>query len=136
MTRKPKQPKSICMDAFPEQFKSLRPEKSASGGIRRRGDSEAVRMAVYVAINALFAAVNPWCQVCAYIPNGDKQRHSRDDTHHTKGKLGLLLFDVRWFLSSCRWAHVWIGDHPDEARKLGLLCEKGEWNNPPDEKGQ
>jgi hypothetical protein len=72
--------------------------------------------------------LNPECCACQHIPGGNKQAHARDDTHHVRGKDGMLLFDVRWFMSVCRWAHTWIDAHRDEARKLGLLANRGEWN--------
>ena len=116
--------------AFPKQAKSLRPENSKAGGLKWRSQPKAVADAVYSGINALFAIVHPNCECCAVIwPDdpGAHRTHPRDDTHHVKGKLGLLYFDVRWFKSSCRKAHIWIGSHIAEARKLKLIADEGDW---------
>jgi len=129
---KPKQPKSLSYRTFPEQFEKLHPERSKTGGIKSRSQPKEIRDAVYKAINELYATAHPYCECCHLIfpedPVAQGELHFRDDTHHTKGKDGLLYFDVRWFKSACRKAHVWIDSHRDEARKLGLLCEAGEWN--------
>jgi len=130
-TKREKQPKSISFQTFPEQFEKLHPERSKAGGVKARSQPKEVRDAVYSAINELFATAHPYCECCHLIWPEDTialRLHFRDDTHHLKGKDGLLYFDVRWFKSTCRKAHQWIGDHPEEARKLGLLCDGGEWN--------
>lgn len=120
MIKKPKQRKNIAMEAFPEQFKSLRPEASGQG-VKSRSQSEAIRMAVYKEINKLFSECHPYCECCDSIWPGLHGLHFREDTHHCKGRDGLLLFDVRWFKSTCRKAHVWIGNHPKKAYELGFL---------------
>lgn len=56
--------------------------------------------------------------------------HQCTDVHHQRGKLGPLLMDKRFWIPVCRGLHNWIGAHPAEARKLGLLCHPGEWNKP------
>jgi hypothetical protein len=129
--KKLKRPLSICVAAFPSQFAQLRPENGKAGGVKSRSQPQAVREAVYAGINELYAAAHPYCNACHKIWPQDPialKLHFRDDTHQTRGKDGLLYFDVRWFLSACRRAHQWIGEHPKEARELGLLCDEGQWN--------
>lgn len=53
------------------------------------------------------------------------------DVHHSRGRAGTLLIDVRFWKAVSRRGHYWIDDHPKEARAMGLLCEPGEWNRPP-----
>ena len=50
------------------------------------------------------------------------------DCHHSRGKLGPLLLDERYWIPLCRPHHDWVRDNPDAARDMGLLCEKGLWN--------
>lgn len=56
--------------------------------------------------------------------------HPCEDNHHKRGRLGPLLMDERYWIPVCRNLHDWIGNHPEEARKVGLLCQPGEWNRP------
>lgn len=131
MTYKKKTKPAAWVSAFPKQAKALHPENSSAGGVKARSHSQAVRMAIYNAINELYICSHPYCEACHLIwPNERRAllRHWRDDTHHLLGKDGLLLFDVRHFKSVCRRAHQWIDANPDAARKLGLLADKGDWN--------
>ncbi len=128
MTNKTKRRRALWTKAFPQQAAALSPEKALSGGVKARSGSFTVRMDVYNAINELFACANPYCGVCHKIPGFNHRLHFRDDTHHIRGKDGLLLFDVRWFISVCRKGHSWIDANRDEARKLGLLAKDGEFN--------
>lgn len=123
MTRT-KKPKSICMEAFPEQFKKLRPENSRAGGVKARSQSEAVRMAVYVPIAQLFKAAFPECQCCPLVRPKLGFVYATDDIHHTRGREGYLLLDTRYWRTACRGCHNWINDHPFQAEKLGLIIKR------------
>lgn len=79
--------------------------------------------------NRLYRArVKEWSigKRCAFPGCG--KRHI--DCHHTRGRAGSLLMDERFWLPICRRHHLWIDLNPTEARELGLLCAKGNWNNP------
>lgn len=47
--------------------------------------------------------------------------------HHTRGRVGTLLCDERFWLALCDHCHRWVHDNPEEARSVGLLCQPGEW---------
>src|ERR1700690_328715 len=117
--RKPKQPRNIAMECFPDQFKRLRPENGVAGGIKARSASEEVRMGIYNAIAKLFKEATPYCQACDLI--FARPAEPTRDVHHKQGRDGLLLLDARKFVACCRECHDWIQSHPDEARKLKLL---------------
>lgn len=126
----PKRPKAIWTQAFPKQAIALRPENGKAGGVKSRSQPEAVRMAVYNAINLLYALQFPLCEACELIGrylDTDWHVHCREQTHHVRGRYGLLLFDVRYFRSVCSECHSWIDANRDAARKLGLLADEGDW---------
>ncbi len=52
------------------------------------------------------------------------------DIHHTRGRVGTLLMDTRFWVAVCRSCHDWIAANPEQARSEGLLCAKGSWNVP------
>lgn len=63
------------------------------------------------------------CEKCkAWFP-----KH-RSTIHHKRGRIGALLNDTRHWALLCIGCHIWVTNNPDEARELGLLCEKGLWN--------
>lgn len=51
--------------------------------------------------------------------------------HHSHGRVGRLLLYEPWWVAVSDWGHQWIQDHPEQARKLKLLCPLGQWNSPP-----
>jgi len=58
------------------------------------------------------------------------------EIHHLQGKLGKLLMYEPYWVPVSRLAHVWIHDHPEEARQKmwgghAILCAKGDWNRQP-----
>jgi len=109
---KTKRSKSIWTQAFPEQVRAINPERSIAGGIKARSGSMEQRAGVYVAIADLWKRQNPQCVRC---------HKSADDVHHKRGRDGLLLFDVRNFVSVCRGCHEWIGANPEAAARSGWL---------------
>ena len=74
---KKKQPKNIAMQCFPEQFKRLHPERSASGGVKARSASCEVRMAVYRPIAEMFKRLHPQCECCRIPLDGKIMKHDR-----------------------------------------------------------
>jgi len=66
------------------------------------------------------------CLVCVKL-NARPVRRT-EDVHHSAGKLGdRLLDDTKW-IPVCREHHEWIHSHIEEARRLGLIAGRGDWN--------
>lgn len=131
--RKPKRAKApwttIKSPGFAAQSAQLNPEHAAHGGVRAMISAhKAIRDAVYHEIAVLFKAAHPWCQTCVSI-DGVRPAFARptDDVHHSRGKTGLLYFDVRRFVAVCRPCHDWIHANPAKAVELGI-SEKGAWD--------
>ena len=58
------------------------------------------------------------------------------EVHHTRGKLGPLLMDERFWIPVSRLGHCWIDSNRDRARSnewngVPWLCAKGDWNRQP-----
>lgn len=108
---------AIWSTVFPEQAAKLRPESaSKAGGVKARSGSEALRMSVYYGVAECYRETHPHC--ACRLPCCEE---ATSDVHHTDGRAGLLLFDVRHFLSVCRPCHDWIHAHPAEAAQRGWL---------------
>ena len=52
------------------------------------------------------------------------------EVHHARGRVASLLMDERYWLFVCNPCHSAIHQNPEQARKDGLLCAKGDWNRP------
>lgn len=53
------------------------------------------------------------------------------DCHHKYGKKGDLLCMQKYWIPLCRKCHNWVHANPESARRVDLLCPKGQWNTIP-----
>jgi hypothetical protein len=51
--------------------------------------------------------------------------------HHSRGRRGTLLLEKRYWIPVSAEGHSWIDRNPKQARELGLLCQPGQYNAPP-----
>jgi hypothetical protein len=87
-------------------------EPKAKTRIKPVSDKQADRNEVYMGIRNMFLKFNPRC--CVHL-------HCRaTQVHHAKGRIGDLLYDVRYFKGVCDAGHHWIELHPEEAKELGF----------------
>jgi len=93
--------------------------------IRPRSRRMTKLMAYYNEIKAIFLSAHPTCEV------HDAHTHPATQVHHSRGRAGTLLLDVRYWKAVCSGAHEWIGAQPQDARRTGFLCAKGDWNRAP-----
>jgi hypothetical protein len=56
---------------------------------------------------------------CVVYPN-----RRATDVHHTRGRLGALLVDKKWWLPVSRAGHNWIHNNPKEATERGFLFSR------------
>jgi hypothetical protein len=61
---------------------------------------------------------NPWCEALIGEANCSIRA---GEIHHLRGRENEKLNDEKYFLPICRNCHVWIHDHPNKAREMGLL---------------
>ena len=114
------------MTAFPKPVKKPKVRKP----LRQRSRKMTCLMASYVPIRNAFLKQNPGCLCC--FKRGLRVKLATD-VHHSRGRLNALLCHVPFFVPVCRGCHRWIEENMDEARKLGLLCRKGDWGKQPNE---
>lgn len=112
--------------------KPIKQPKKARRPIRKVSKSMAANNSKYNRIAAKFKRDHPICQAHHKIFGLLGSDGSRtQDIHHSRGKLGNLRFDTRFFIPVCRKCHIWIGNNKNLARAVGLLCEVGQWNVAP-----
>lgn len=90
---------------------------------KKRGE----QLKIYKSLRQEFLKANPLCQNVD-CPTLNGHRRTATEVHHSRGKTGTMLLQVKWFRALCSWCHRWVHDNPNKARVLGLLCEKGKWN--------
>jgi hypothetical protein len=91
-------------------------------------------MKYYNELKAEFLAENPRCLF--HIQEREIRpgfRCQATQNHHSRGRVGTLLIDKRFFKGICDCGHHFVGDNPEMAREMGLLCKKGDWNRAPED---
>ena len=72
---------------------------------------------LYRIVKKKFLEANPICQ----FPNCT----SREVTlHHSKGRVGKLLYDATYFKALCLEHHRWVEEHPQQAKEMGLSVSR------------
>lgn len=113
----------LCATHSREARKKSAPKtKARKTRIAKVSDEGKERMAVYGAIRKVFLEARPDCQ-------GHFTRYENDiyniwivkatEIHHQRGRVGDLLYDVRYFMQVCRKCHEYIETHPEEAYERG-----------------
>lgn len=96
--------------------------------IKRVSDRQAARNRIWAKVKRDYLKGRLRCERCQKWTN-------KLDVHHSRGKNGSLRYDTRFFIAVCRPCHTWIDNNRAEARKLGLLCDYGLFNQPPKDNG-
>ncbi len=105
--------------------RARRERRVAAGGVRSRSKRMSVAMKLYVKERAAFLKEHWTCWACGYLHT--LVQRSRD-IHHTRGRIGSLLLDKRYWVALCRAHHDRVGTDKPWARAMGLLPPLGGWN--------
>jgi len=98
----------------------------ATWRVNKVSTSQAARLAEYRNVARAWIKNCQGCAVCQGRATISRPVH----VHHVRGRLGALLTDTRFFLAMHDDCHRWVHEHPDDARKLGLLARQGDWGRP------
>lgn len=95
--------------------------------IRKRTPKRANQVRAYNAeVKAwLELPENKYCQVAKLL--GWRPRIATQ-CHHSRGRIGRLLLDRRFWTPVSAAGHEWIHANIEEARGIGLICQRGEWH--------
>lgn len=96
--------------------------------MRKKSRKQRSREEQYRPIQRAFIESNPWCQICEAR---GLRANPATEVHHMRGRNGSLLFDTRFFKSSCYACRLWPHEHTVQARELGVLCSASEWGTVP-----
>jgi len=103
--------------------------------MKQISDKRAAENSLYKKEKEVFLKEHWRCRACPSLPSV-KTKHPysnfSSEIHHTRGRTGRLLRDQRFWMPVCRRCHEWIHTNMNEARKVDLLCQLGEWNTYPE----
>ena len=120
---KPKQKKAIWLTAFPEQIEIREKKvklKKLQKPIKPRTSKRANQEAKCNRRVFQWKQENKFCRNCG---------QPTQECHHRFGRKGLLLMLEKEWIPVCSNCHLEIHKEPDWARSMGLLRQKGHYNN-------
>ncbi len=82
---------------------------------RRVSKARAQDNAVYSKIKKAYLDANPKCLCCGGIAT---------DIHHMRGRMGELLYNIKYFLAVCRSCHDRIEHEPVWAKRMGYSVDR------------
>ncbi len=93
------------------QGSGLKQRKNVGKGasLKSRSKKRDIQNREYSKLKAQFLSDNPRCAVFPHL--------WASECHHSKGRLGRLLCDVRWWVPVSREGHDWIESHHRDARE-------------------
>lgn len=71
---------------------------------------------------------HPQCEAHPKVFPGEKPLRAVE-IHHTRGTIGSLLCEEKYWLGICRQCHSFCHTFVKRARELGLIAPVGQWNN-------
>lgn len=95
--------------------KKLPPAKTFKP-IKQVSKKRAKELAVYKPIRDAFLAANAVCQCCNAAP--------ATEVHHKAGRIGKLLYNIKYFLAVCHWCHMEIEANPVWAKANGYSVDR------------
>jgi hypothetical protein len=87
--------------------------------IKKMSDKRAVENETYSLLRRAFLLRHPDCQ-----GNFTGCTKKATTVHHSKGRLGALLCDIRYFKGLCMSCHTFAETHPEKAKELGLSVSR------------
>lgn len=92
--------------------------------IRRVSSVKAKLNREYTKLREKFLAERPWCEAC--VRRG-LIKTPATQIHHSRGRNRKLQNETRFWFALCERCHHWVHNEQNEARHLGLLCQRGLW---------
>ena len=94
-------------------------KKAPSNKLKKRikpfSDKHLEKLAEYKRRRNIFMADNPIC-----MAKVEGCTMEATECHHALGRVGALLTNVKYFKAVCHSCHVWIENHPLDAKEKGL----------------
>ena len=89
-----------------------KPQKISQVSDKRKQDNKS-----YTTLRKLFLDAHPECACGGVIKGCDGMATT---IHHSRGRIGSLYLDVRYFKGLTLSCHAWVELHPIEAKEMGL----------------
>lgn len=89
--------------------------------LRKVSKKKASEQAIYRKLKNDALAPGPLCEFPSLNGYDSGCVNRATQIHHAKGRQGELLNDQRYWWMLCMEHHRYVHDHPNQARKMGLI---------------
>ena len=98
----------------------MKPRKGTSRTfIKRVSKKMSQSLKVYHGKRIIFLLERPRCEIKVSGCTGEATT-----VHHSKGRIGPLLNDVRYWVPGCMNCHTWVENNPAEAKERGFSVSR------------
>ena len=105
-----------CQQCWGAQYKPMSIPSVKQKPIAHRSSKRSREELEYSKKRIIFLNEHPMCEAhIAGVCTG-----TSSEIHHKAGRIGKLLLDIRYWLSTCRSCHQFIEMNPKAAREMGL----------------
>lgn len=95
--------------------------KKRGEGIKKESEKRKEQNKQYAKDNKIYAAEGNICAAFhLHAETGIRCNGIANTTQHKKGRIGVLLTDRKYQTRICLAHHIWVNEHPLEAKALGL----------------
>lgn len=81
--------------------------------LRSVSKKRRVQVNKYLKLRREYLEEHEICQIC--------KLRLATQIHHMASRRGEMIYDVRFFLSTCQQCHSWVHAHPKEAEHKGYI---------------
>lgn len=94
--------------------------KTTTSRISAASEKRIIKDKQYVKLRKEFLKENHTCACGGVIPGctGDDPQYLT--IQHTRGRIGSLYLDTRYWITLSLNCHMWVNEHPKEALEMGL----------------
>lgn len=103
-------------------------QKRARAPLKKQSRARQREMTQYYDDRREFLRAHPACGICLCL---DQTPRQATEVHHSRGRIGRLLLDQRFWVPSCRPCREIPHNRPNWAREMGLLASATDWNTVP-----
>ena len=104
--------KEECIEASNKARDIPKRARDVPKPINKVSDRRKKEELLYSVVRKQYLKDNPNCEICD---------SSIVEIHHKNGRNGKRIHDTKYFMTICRGHHIWIHEHPKEAREKGWL---------------
>jgi hypothetical protein len=113
--------KRFCKQCWSAHSAKSKPKPTAvQKRLPQRSPKRIIQESIYSEKRKIYLSKHSMCK--AHLPGICTQMAT--DVHHMAGRVGELYLDETHWIALCRACHMWIEEHPKEAKEMGFSINR------------